>query len=62
LGDPRNVRLIADKQTVELLNSMANSVRRKSNDQDTVEETFEGRRTDVKKWVFTHSLATERNL
>ena len=57
LGDPRNVRLIADKQTVELLNSMANSVRRKSNDQDTVEETFEGRRTDVKKW---HDLVERR--
>jgi hypothetical protein len=51
LGDLMHISLLADAETLDLLNNMAGGLRRKSNDQDEVEETFEGRRAPVKKWI-----------
>jgi hypothetical protein len=50
LGGLIRVGLLADVETLDLLNNMAGGLRRKNNDQDEVEETFEGRRAPVKKW------------
>ena len=51
LGGLMDVSLLADAETLDLLNNMAGGLRRKKNDEDEVEETFEGRRAPVKKWV-----------
>lgn len=44
------IRLIAHRDILKLLNDMAGSVRRVSNDADSVEQTFERRSARVKDW------------
>ena len=65
LGGLWGVHLLRDLQTLQLLNNMAGGVRRRKNDTDTVEETFELRSAPVKDWTDlisrrqqTHSLPT----
>jgi hypothetical protein len=45
------VHLLADIETLKLLNKMAGGLRRKSNEEDTVEETFELRTAPLKDWT-----------
>ena len=45
------VRLIAQPEILKLLNDMAGSVRRVSNDEHSVEQTFEGRSARAKDWI-----------
>ncbi|WP_420347200.1 hypothetical protein [Pelagibius sp.] len=58
LGGLRGVQLLADQDTLILLNKMAGGVRRKSNKVDEVEETFELRSAPVKTW---EDLISKRN-
>jgi hypothetical protein len=51
LGGLRGVHLLADLDTLKLLNKMAGGLRRKSNEEQTVEETFELRTATVKAWA-----------
>ena len=51
LGSVWGAHLLADLETLQLLNSMAGGVRVRINDADTVEETFERRTAPVKTWV-----------
>src|SRR5262249_17951978 len=51
LGGLWGCHLLADVQTLELLNKMAGGVRRKRNEDDTVEESFELRTATLKDWV-----------
>lgn len=51
LGGLWGVHLLADIDTLKLLNKMAGGLRRKSNEKDTVEETFELRTAPRKKWT-----------
>jgi hypothetical protein len=44
------VHILAHASVVKMLNDMAGSVRRKSNETDSVEETFERKSTSVQKW------------
>jgi hypothetical protein len=76
LGGLWGVHLLKDLKTLHLLNNMAGGVRRRKNDTDTVEETFELRSAPVKEWIdlisrrqHTHSLPelklsdfTDRNI
>lgn len=50
LGGMWGIRLIAHREIIKLLNDMAGSVRRMSNDTDSVEQTFERRSARVKDW------------
>jgi hypothetical protein len=51
LGGMWGVHLLADMETLELLNKMAGAVRRRSNEDDTIEETFELRTAPLKDWI-----------
>jgi hypothetical protein len=51
LGGFWGVGLLADIDTIKLLNTMAGGLRRKSNDKDTVEETFDLRTAPLKDWI-----------
>jgi hypothetical protein len=51
LGGLWGVHLLADVETLKLLNKMAGGLRRKSNEQDTIEETFELRAAPLKDWT-----------
>jgi hypothetical protein len=51
LGGLWGVHLLADIETLKLLNKMAGGLRRKSNEEDTVEETFELRTAPLKDWT-----------
>lgn len=51
LGGLRGVRLLADLDTLTLLNKMAGGLRRKRNEDDTVEESFELRSASLKDWT-----------
>lgn len=51
LGGLWGVHLLADVDTLKLLNKMAGGLRRKSNVNDTVEEHFELRTAPVKEWA-----------
>lgn len=51
LGGLWGVHLLADVETLKLLNKMAGGLRRKSNEKDTVEETFELRTAPLKDWT-----------
>jgi len=51
LGGLWGVHLLADIETLKLLNKMAGGLRRKSNELDTVEETFELRTAPLKDWT-----------
>jgi hypothetical protein len=51
LGGLWGVHLLADMETLELLNKMAGGVRKRSNEDDTIEETFELRTASLKDWI-----------
>ena len=51
LGGLWGVHLLADLETLKLLNKMAGGVRRKTNQAETIEETFERRSAPVKSWT-----------
>lgn len=51
LGGLWGVHLLADLETLELLNKMAGGVRRHNNEDSTVEETFELRTAPRKAWL-----------
>jgi hypothetical protein len=51
LGGLWGVHLLADLDTVKLLNKMAGGLRRKRNDEDTVEEKFGLRTAPLKDWT-----------
>jgi hypothetical protein len=57
IGGVRGISLIAEQETLQLLNKMAGAVRIKSNDNDTIEETFELRSSATKQW---YSLIAKR--
>jgi hypothetical protein len=50
IGGMRGINLIAEQETLQLLNKMAGAVRIKSNDSDTIEETFELRSSPIQHW------------
>lgn len=54
------VHLLADLETLQLLNKMAGGVRRKFNDSETIEETFERRSAPVKDWTDLLARRKER--
>jgi hypothetical protein len=51
IGGLWGVHLLADIDTLTLLNKMAGGLRRKRNDDDTVEESFELRSATLKEWT-----------
>jgi hypothetical protein len=51
LGGLRGVYLLADLETLKLLNKMAGGLRRKRNEDDTIEESFELRSAKLKDWI-----------
>jgi hypothetical protein len=51
LGGLWGVYLLADPDTLSLLNKMAGGLRRRSNDVETVEESFERRSAPLKDWI-----------
>ncbi len=51
VGGLRGVHLLADIETLELLNKMAGGVRKRSNQDGTIEETFELRSASLKDWI-----------
>jgi hypothetical protein len=51
LGGLRGVHLLADIETLELLNKMAGGVRKRSNRDNTIEETFELRTASLRDWI-----------
>ena len=51
LGGLRGVNLLADLGTIQLLNKMAGSVRRQSNEAETIEEYFDSRSAPIKDWI-----------
>jgi hypothetical protein len=51
LGGLWGAHLLADLDTLKLLNKMAGGLRRKRNEDDTVEETFELRTAPLKDWT-----------
>lgn len=51
LGGLWGVHLLADINTLRLLNKMAGGLRRKRNDEETVEENFELRTAPLKDWT-----------
>ena len=50
LGGLWATHLLADLETLELLNKMAGGVRRRANNSETIEETFEFRTAPAKEW------------
>ena len=50
--------ILADIRTLELLNKMAGGLRRRSNDKDTIEESFELRSASLEEWIV---LVKQRN-
>jgi hypothetical protein len=51
LGGLWGLHLLADMETLELLNKMAGGVRKRSNEDDAIEETFELRTAPLKDWI-----------
>lgn len=51
LGSLREARLLADLDTLKLLNDMAGSIRRRFNDKETIEESFERHSSPIKTWT-----------
>jgi hypothetical protein len=60
LGGLWGVHLLADFETLQLLNKMAGGVRRKANESETVEETFELRTARIKDWTDLISRRKQR--
>ena len=61
LGGLWGVHLLADLETLRLLNKMAGGVRRKSNKAETIEETFERRSAPIKDWTDLLSRRKQRH-
>lgn len=61
IGGTRGVHLLAEMETLQLLNKMAGGVRRKENDAEIFEENFELRTTSRKDWVDLIARRKERN-
>ena len=51
LGGLWDVHLLADVDTLQLLNKMAGGVRKRTNESETIEETFELRSAPVRDWT-----------
>jgi hypothetical protein len=51
LGGLWGVHLLADTETLTLLNKMAGGVRKRSTDSQTIEESFELRAAPLKEWI-----------
>ena len=62
LGGVWGVHLLADIDTLKLLNKMAGGFRRRSNDEDIVEETFELRTAPLKEWTDVISTRKARGV
>jgi hypothetical protein len=60
LGGLGGVHLLADVETLKLLNKMAGGLRRMSNENDTVEETFQLRTAPLKDWTDLISVRKSR--
>lgn len=60
LGGLRGVGLLADVDTLKLLNKMAGGLRRKRNEEETVEENFELRTAPLKDWTDLISQRKEK--
>jgi hypothetical protein len=60
LGGLWGAHLLADFETLQLLNKMAGGVRRKTNESETVEETFELRTAPIKDWTNLISRRKQR--
>ena len=60
LGGLRGVNLLADLDTIQLLNKMAGSVRRMSNEAETIEEYFDSRGAPIKDWIDLIARRKER--
>lgn len=61
LGSLWGAHLLADLETLQLLNSMAGGVRVRTNDTDTVKETFERRTAPLKTWIDLISRRKEKH-
>ena len=51
MGGLWGVHLLANPETIQLLNFMSGAVRRKKNNEGSIEEVFQGRTATVKKWA-----------
>jgi hypothetical protein len=60
LGGLWGVHLLADLETLQLLNKMAGGVRKRANETETVEETFELRTAPLKDWTDLISRRKQR--
>jgi hypothetical protein len=60
LGGLRGVRLLADLDTLKLLNKMAGGLRRRRNEDETIEENFELRTATLKEWTDLISQRREK--
>jgi hypothetical protein len=60
LGGLRGVHLLADLETLKLLNKMAGGLRRRRNDDETIEENFELRTATLKEWTDLVSQRQEK--
>jgi len=60
LGGLWDADLLADLETLQLLNKMAGGVRRTTSDTETIEETFERRSAPVKNWIELVSRRKQR--
>ena len=60
LGNIRDLHILQNPETLKLLNDMARPVRRRSNNLEIVEETFEDRSCHVKVW--TDHISKRRDL
>lgn len=61
LGGLWGVHLLADIDTLKLLNKMAGGLRRKSNEKEVVEETYELRTAPLSDWVALVSARKKRH-
>ena len=61
LGGLWGTHLLADLETLQLLNKMAGGVRRKNDVTGTIEETFERRSAPVKEWIDLIARRKERH-
>ena len=62
LGGLWGVHLLADVETLQLLNKMAGGLRRKASETETVEETFERRSAPLKDWNDLIARRKQRHL
>jgi hypothetical protein len=60
LGGLRHTDLLADRETLQLLNKMAGGIRHRTDATGTIEETFERRSASAKDWIELISRRKER--